>query len=91
MEDESVRRLSNRRIDPHTGILYNLEVNPPGDEATSNRLIEAKEDSLEVVKKQFAMWSETCSKLEEAYKNCHQLVSSDRPQDQLTEALSESI
>jgi hypothetical protein len=33
-------------MDPNTGTQYNLEVNPPGDEATSNRLIEAKEDNF---------------------------------------------
>jgi len=39
-EDESVRRLGNRRIDPVKGDEYNLEVFPPSDEATSNRMIE---------------------------------------------------
>lgn len=39
-EEESVRRLGNRRIDPQTGAVYNLEVNPPSDEQTSNRLIQ---------------------------------------------------
>lgn len=43
-EEESVRRLSNKRIDPHTGTVYNLEVSPPSDEATSNRLVEQAED-----------------------------------------------
>ena len=38
-EDESVRRLGNRRVDPNTDVVYNLEVNPPGDEGTSGRLI----------------------------------------------------
>jgi adenylate kinase len=55
-EDESVRRLGNRRIDPNTGALYNLEVNPPSDETTSSRLIEAPEDSYDMVKKRFAAW-----------------------------------
>ncbi len=40
-EEESVRRLANRRMDPLTGISYNLDVNPPSDETTLNRLIEA--------------------------------------------------
>ena len=42
-EDESVRRMSNKRLDPETGIEYNLEVNPPGDELVAQRLIEKKE------------------------------------------------
>ena len=43
-EDESVRRISNRRVDPSTGLYYNLEINPPKDEATASRLIEMSED-----------------------------------------------
>jgi len=54
IEDESIRRLGNRRMDPNTGVLYNLEVDPPSDEATSNRLIEAKEDNFNVVKSMYA-------------------------------------
>ena len=55
-EDESVRRLGNKRIDPVTGTLYNLEVNPPSDETTSARLIDAPEDGYEMVKKRYAAW-----------------------------------
>ena len=43
-EEESIRRISNRRIDPSTGVYYNLEVMPPKDEATASRLIELSED-----------------------------------------------
>jgi hypothetical protein len=55
-EDESIRRIGNRRIDPHTGILYNLEVSPPSDEATSNRLIELKADNYNLVKANCEKW-----------------------------------
>jgi adenylate kinase len=55
-EEESVRRLANRRMDPNTGIQYNLEVNPPSDEATVNRLIEAPEDKYPAVKARYAEW-----------------------------------
>jgi len=55
-EEESIRRLSNRRIDPVTGNLYNLEVDPPSDEATSNRLIELKEDHMTFIKAKYARW-----------------------------------
>lgn len=50
-DDESIRRLGNRRVDPVTGEVFNLEVNPPSDESTSARLIELPEDSREVVEK----------------------------------------
>lgn len=40
-EEESVRRLQNRKLDPESGIRYNMEINPPSDEAIMNRLIDA--------------------------------------------------
>lgn len=49
-EEESIRRLSNRRIDPTTGIYYNLEVYPPKDEAIASRLIEQAEDKDKIVR-----------------------------------------
>lgn len=42
--DESVRRLSNRRLDPLTGELFNTEVNPPKSDSQAARLIQNKED-----------------------------------------------
>ena len=34
-EEESVRRLGNRKVDPETGVEYNLEVSPPAEETIS--------------------------------------------------------
>ena len=67
-EDESVRRLSNRRIDPQTGIEYNLEVNPPSDEPTSNRMIEFIEDAEGTVRKRYDMWRAQKADIEEAFR-----------------------
>jgi len=33
--DESIRRLSNKRIDPLTGTTYNTEVDPPKSEVVN--------------------------------------------------------
>jgi adenylate kinase len=52
-EEESVRRITNRRIDPQTGVYYNLEVFPPKEEAVAARLIELLEDRDAVVRKRF--------------------------------------
>ncbi len=49
-EEESIRRVSNRRVDPTTGCYYNLEILPPKDEATASRLIELAEDKEKVVR-----------------------------------------
>ena len=56
-EEESIRRLTNRRIDPTTGIYYNLEADPPKDEATGSRLIELVEDRNLIVKQRFNVWN----------------------------------
>jgi len=44
-------------VDPSTGLFYNLEVDPPRDEATASRLIEMVEDKEAVVKQRFAIWN----------------------------------
>jgi adenylate kinase len=56
-EEESIRRISNRRVDPTTGVYYNLEVFPPKDEATASRLIELNEDKEKVVRQRFSIWN----------------------------------
>ena len=68
IEDESIRRLGNKRIDPQTGDEYNLEVNPPSDEATSNRLLECPEDMYDQVKARYAVWNKVSIQIEDAYK-----------------------
>jgi adenylate kinase len=52
-EEESVRRLSNRRVDPQTGNSYNLEIQPPKDETTAKRLIDLAEDKEKTVRVRF--------------------------------------
>lgn len=38
-EEESIRRLSNKQVDPETGAYYNIQVAPPSDETINSRLI----------------------------------------------------
>ena len=90
-EEESLRRLSNRRVDPATGLFYNLEINPPKDEATASRLIEMAEDKEEVVMKRFAVWNTLVPNIEENFKNTLLNVQSDKPYEQLTELICDAI
>ena len=90
-EEESIRRLSNRRIDPTTGTSYNLEINPPRDEATASRLIEMVEDREKVVKQRYAVWNNQVSNIEEAFKNMLLNVQADRPVEQITELICDAI
>jgi adenylate kinase len=90
-EDESVRRLGNRRVDPTTGDVYNLEVNPPSDEATSSRLIELVQDSDEVVRKAYGANREKLVMLEEAYRAIIQNVQSERTIEEMNEHLADAV
>ena len=42
-------------MDPETGILYNLETNPPSDPAVAERLVQRSEDSEEAVAAKIAL------------------------------------
>jgi len=90
-EDESARRLGNRRVDATTGQVFNLEVDPPSDEATSNRLIEMVQDSDEIVRKAYNNNKEKIFMLEEAYRPQVQNVQSERTIEEMNENLADAI
>ena len=90
-EEESVRRLTNRRIDPTTGTYYNLEIDPPRDEATGSRLIELVEDKKNVVKQRFTVWNNQVSNIEEAFKNMLLTVQSDKAVEQISDTICDAI
>lgn len=90
-EEESIRRLSNRRVDPTSGMYYNLEILPPKDESTASRLIELVEDKEEIVKQRCRVWNSNVSNLEEAFKNMLLNVQSDKPLEQITELICDAI
>jgi adenylate kinase len=76
--NESIRKLGNKRIDPLTGELFNVEINPPKSAAQAGRLINSKENGEEFVRNRFEFWEKNMVKMQENYKNVLQLVSSDR-------------
>lgn len=80
-EEECARRLGNSRLDPVTGAYYNMEVNPPKDEVTANRLICLRENSANSISKRFKLWNAQLPALEEAYKNCLLNLQADKPVD----------
>ncbi len=86
-----MKRLSNRRIDPQSGIFYNLEVNPPKDEQTASRLTELKEDKEASVKSRCAIWMSHVPVIEEAYKNMLINVQSDKLMDEITDFIADAI
>jgi len=90
-EDESVRRLSNRRVDPETGVEYNLEVNPPSDEPTSNRMIEMLADLEGPTRKKYENWRNQKPWIEENFRTAIKEIQADRTIDEMRDVLSDEI
>jgi len=89
--EESVRRLSNKRIDPFTGNEYNTEINPPRSEEVANRLVTRKEDDSSIVKKRYNIWSQNVSMLEDNYKNVLLPTGSDKSVETVMENIHSAI
>lgn len=62
-EEETVRRLSARRIDKESGKVYNLLTNPPGPEVERTNLIQRSDDTPERIKTRLREYKETTSPL----------------------------
>ncbi len=90
-EDECVRRLGNKRMDPTSGELFNLEVNPPGEDAVSSRLIELQEDAEDVVRRRFEHWKPCAQLVEESFRSCVQTVQSERTVEEMNELVADAI
>lgn len=86
-----MRRLLNRRVDSQTGVYYNLEINPPKEEAVAARLIELHEDKEATVRRRVEVWNSLVSNIEEAFKNMLLNVQSDKPVEQITELICDAI
>lgn len=90
-ESETIRRLKNRRMDPETGLFYNLEIAPPSDETVARRLYEMSEDKEEIVKQRIKIWQSNQQHVEDAFKEVLFTVQADQSIDQVTEVISDVI
>ncbi len=61
-EEETIKRLSARRMDPETGRIYNLITNPPGPELDHSKLIHREDDTEPIIKKRLANYHATTEK-----------------------------
>ncbi len=50
-EEETIKRLSSRRLDPATGKIYNLITDPPGPSVDQTKLVQRDDDKKEAIKK----------------------------------------
>lgn len=90
-ESETVRRLTHRKVDPETGLIYNMEVAPPSDEAIVARLAPLPDSNETNVKSRVAHWNHNVHHIEEAFKDKLFTVQADQPVDQVSEVITDVI
>ena len=76
-EDELVRRLTGRRMDPETGDIYHTEFNMPDDEEVEARLVQRDDDTEEVVTDRLETYYENTEPVIEHYRETGDLIEVD--------------
>jgi adenylate kinase family enzyme len=89
--EESLRRLGNRRVDPQTGALFNLEVAQAKTEEQAARLEALPQDDEVVVRKRMEIWQEMINTIEEEFKSNLLTISADRLMDQVSDQIADAI
>lgn len=69
-QEVCIERLSLKRIDPITGLYYNLADQVPEDQEVYDRLIGIEGNDTETVKKRWFQWDEFVGKIEEIFSSC---------------------
>ena len=67
-EEETIRRLSNRRMDPKTHEIYNLITNPPGSNVNLDTLVQREDDTEPIIRKRLATYRQATEPLVEKLK-----------------------
>lgn len=79
-EEELLRRLTGRRVDPETGENYHVEFNMPDDEIVRERLIQREDDNEEVALERIRVYEESTAPVVERYDDSGELVRIDGEQ-----------
>ncbi len=66
-DDDIVRRMSGRRTDPETGVVYHVEHNPP-PAGVADRVIQRDDDREETVRHRLEVYRENTAPLVEHYR-----------------------
>ncbi|WP_457622776.1 adenylate kinase [Persephonella sp.] len=69
-DEEILRRLTGRRVDPKTGKVYHIEFNPPPEGV---EVIQRDDDKEEVIRKRLDVYHQQTAPLIEYYKNQNKL------------------
>jgi adenylate kinase len=67
-EDELVRRLTGRRVDPETGDNYHVEFDMPDDPDIRERLVQREDDTEETVRERLRVYEENTAPVVEFYR-----------------------
>lgn len=80
-EEESIKRLSARRIDKHTGAVYNLITNPPGSGVNPKNLYQREDDAPDAIRQRLKAYYSTTEPLVKVFENERILlrINADRP------------
>ena len=76
-EDELIRRLTGRRMDPETGDIYHTEFNMPDDEEIEERLVQRDDDTEAVVKERLEVYRDNTEPVIEHYREEGDLIEVD--------------
>ncbi len=76
-DEETIRRLSARRMDPETGTIYNLITNPPPQRVDKEKLVTRDDDLPEAIKERLELYHKVTAPLIGVLKNDGILVEID--------------
>ncbi len=92
-EEETIKRLSARRMDPETGKIYNLITDPPSSDVDQSSLIQRDDDKPEAIKIRLNLYKQHTEPLISELKKDSKVVEVDgvRPIDEIQKDLVTSI
>jgi adenylate kinase len=92
-EEETIRRLSARRMDPATGKIYNLVTDPPPPNVDVATLTQRDDDKPEAIKKRLSWYEEQVTPLIAALREDIGVIDIDgsRPIDEIQKELVEIV
>ena len=79
-EEELVRRLTGRRMDPETGDIYHTEFDMPDAEEIRDRLVQRDDDTEETVRERLRVFEENTQPVIDHYEETGELVRIDGEQ-----------
>ncbi|WP_224334789.1 adenylate kinase [Haloprofundus halobius] len=79
-DDELVRRLTGRRLDPETGDIYHVEFDMPEDDEVAERLVQRDDDTEDVVRERLRVYEENTAAVIRYYRDNGELVEVDGEQ-----------